>query len=443
MILIGNGRMITRDPNQPFIEDGCLVVDGPCISDVGSTDALRSKYPEASFVDAKGGLIMPGLINTHHHIYSALARAMMLNNHNPSNFLEILEGMWWKIDKHLTLEDVQLSAYVTYLECIKNGVTTVFDHHASYGATAGSLFEISEVAKKLGIRTSLCYEVSDRHGHHAMVEAVKENVDFIQAAKKDVTDMQKGMMGLHASFTLSDTSLDYIASQLPAETGYHVHVAEGIGDLHDALSQYNKRVVERLMDHEILGPDTLAIHCIHVNQREMDLLKETDTMVVHNPESNMGNAVGFTPVLELMRRDIPLGLGTDGYTSDMLESMKVANILPKHQLCNPSVAWGEVPQMLFHNNAAIANRFYNKPLGILKEGAYADVIIADYNPFTPLDGNNCNGHILFGLSGRHVTTTMINGKLVMKDRQVLGIDEEQLMAHSRELAVTLWEKMNR
>ncbi len=221
---------------------------------------------------------------------------------------------------------------------------------------------------------------------------------------------KKGMMGLHASFTLSDSSLDHIASKLPANTGYHVHVAEGIGDLYDALGNYNKRVVERLMDHNILGSNTLAIHCIHVNQRELDILKESDTMVVHNPESNMGNAVGFTPVLELMKRDIPLGLGTDGYTSDMLESMKVANILPKHQLCNPSVAWGEVPQMLFSNNATIANRFYNKPLGVLKEGAYADVIIADYNPFTPLDGNNCNGHILFGLSGRHVTTTMINGK---------------------------------
>lgn len=149
MILIGNGRMITRDSNNPFWENGCLLVDGQCISDMGSTDELRSKYPEASFIDAKGGLIMPGLINTHHHIYSALARGITLNNHSPSNFLEILEGMWWKIDKHLTLEDVKLSAYVTYLECIKkNGVTTVFDHHASYGATPGSLFEIADVAKK-------------------------------------------------------------------------------------------------------------------------------------------------------------------------------------------------------------------------------------------------------------------------------------------------------
>lgn len=443
MILIGNGRMITRNPDRPYIEDGCLCVDGQTIVAVDTTSALQAKYPDASYIDAKGGLIMPGLINTHHHIYSALARGITLNNHSPSNFLEILEGMWWKIDKHLTLEDVRYSAYVTYLECIKNGVTTVFDHHASYGATPGSLFEISDVARELGVRTSLCYEVSDRHGENLMKEAVQENVDFMNAVGKDSSDMQKGMMGLHASFTLSNKSLDYIASQMPSDAGYHVHVAEGIGDLYDSLQSHNKRVVERLFDYKILGSNTLAIHCIHVNDREMDLLKETDTLVVHNPESNMGNAVGFTPVLELMKRQIPLGLGTDGYTSDMLESMKVANILPKHHLCNPSVAWGEVPQMLFYNNAHIANRFYEKPVGVLQEGAYADVIIADYNPFTPLDANNVNGHILFGLSGRHVTTTMIHGKLVMKDRVVQGIDEERIMAKSRELARILWGKMNR
>lgn len=442
MILIGNGRMITRDSKNPFIEDGCLCVKDNLIHDLGNTKDIKEKYPDAEFIDAKHGLIMPGLINTHHHIYSSFARGLSIKGHSPKNFMEILEGMWWKIDQLLTLEDIQYSAYLTYLDCIKNGVTTVFDHHASYGTIQGSLFEISNVADELGIRTCLCYEVSDRHGKGKMIQAVKENIDFINTAKKDKSHMQKGMMGLHAPFTLSDKTLAYISENLPSDTGYHIHVAEGIADLYHSLEKYNKRIVNRLLDMDILGPKTLAVHCIHINPSEMDILKETNTMVVHNPESNMGNAVGCTPVLEIAKREITIGLGTDGYTSDMLESMKVANILHKHHNCNPSVGWNEVPKMIFNNNAAIANRFYEKPLGILTKSAYADIIIADYEPYTPLNEENLDSHILFGLNGRQVTTTMINGKLLMKDRELLGIDETSILAKSRELASTLWRKIN-
>jgi cytosine/adenosine deaminase-related metal-dependent hydrolase len=166
-------------------------------------------------------------------------------------------------------------------------------------------------------------------------------------------------------------------------------------------------------------------------------------MVVHNPESNMGNAVGCTPVLELVKKGITLGLGTDGYTDDMLESMKVANVLQKHHNCDPAVAWGEVPLMIFDNNAKIANRFFEKPLGVIKKGAYADIIVAEYDPLTPLDGNNADSHILFGVSGRCVSTTMINGKVLMKDREIIGVDTEKIMAKSRELSNKLWMKINK
>jgi putative selenium metabolism protein SsnA len=442
MVLIGNGRVITRDSNNTFIENGCVCVKDNLIFDLGNTNDMKEKYPDAEFIDAKQGLIMPGLINTHHHIYSSFARGLSIKGHSPKNFVEILEGMWYKIDRLLTLDDIKYSAYVTYLDCIKNGVTTVFDHHASYGAIEGSLFEISNVARELGIRTSLCYEVSDRNGKDMMMKAVKENVDFINAAKQDKTDMQKALMGLHAPFTLSNETLAYCAEQLPSDSGYHVHVGEGIADLYDSLNKYNKRIVNRLLDMDILGDKTIAVHCIHINNQEMDILKDTNTMVVHNPESNMGNAVGCTPMLEIVKHGVTIGLGTDGYTSDMLESMKVANILHKHHNCNPSVAWGEVPMMLFDNNAAIANRFYEKPLGKLEKGAYADIIVADYDPITPLDGNNCNGHILFGMNGRNVVTTMINGKVLMKDRELVGIDQASIMAKSRELASGLWKKVN-
>lgn len=440
MLLIGNGRLITMDENNTFFEDGCVAIEGKQIAEIGESAPLRKKYPDAEVIDARRGLIMPGLINTHNHIYSAFARGLQIDGYHPANFLDILEGMWWNIDKHLTLEDVSLSACWTYLDGIKNGVTTVFDHHASYGAVSGSLFTIAGAAQKLGLRTCLCYEVSDRAGQEKMKEAVAENEKFIQYAK--TTDDLRGMMGLHASFTLSDSSLDYAAAHTPPEAGFHIHVAEGMADQTDCLRQHGKRVVQRLHDFGILGPHTVAGHCIHVSPLEMDLLRDTDTIVVHNPESNMGNAVGCPPTMELMRRGILTGLGTDGYTNDMLESLKVANILHKHNTMNPNAAWSEAPQMLFGNNAEIVSRFFGTTVGKLVPGAAADVIVADYIPQTPLHRDNINSHILFGMTGRSVTHTIAGGKILMKDRDLLCADEEYIYARCRELARKLAGRIN-
>lgn len=439
MLLIGNGTVVTRDLENPLLEDGCICILEDKILELGSTSELKQKYPNAKWIDAKKGLIMPGLINTHNHIYSAFARGVSLDGPPSENFLQVLENMWWRIDRQLTLEDTTYSAYWTFIDCIKNGVTTVFDHHASYGGIEGSLFAISDVAKQLGLRSCLCYEVSDRDGSEKMKAAVKENADFIKASIN--SDRQKGMMGLHAAFTLSDATLDYCAQNLPSGAGYHIHVAEGINDLYDSLKNHGKRIVNRLLDMNILGKHTIAGHCIHINPEEMDILKETDTIVVHNPESNMGNAVGCPAVLELFKKGILIGLGTDGYTNDMFESMKVANILHKHHLAQPSVAWGEIPTMLFDHNAAIVNRFFDTPVGILKPGAAADVIIAEYIPQTPLTASNINSHILFGLNGRCVTTTIANGNVLMENREIIVADEALLMTKARELAAALWKRL--
>ena len=441
MLLIGNGRLVTRD-NGRYIENGALAIENNLISEVGTTAELLAKYPDAEFVDAHGGVIMPGLINAHNHIYSAFARGLSIKGYNPHDFNDILEGMWWKIDRLLTKENDRLSAYAVYIDCIKNGVTTVFDHHASYLDIPGSLDEIANAAKELGVRTNLCYEVSDRDGEEKMTQAVLENARMIDRAGADKSDMLKGMMGLHAAFTLSDQTLALCKKHTPATTGFHIHVAEGPGDQIDSLKKYGKRIVERLFENGILGKKTLAVHCVHVSPAEMALLKETDTMVVHNPESNMGNAVGCGPVLRLYQEEILLGLGTDGYTNDMIESYKVGNIIHKHNLCDPTVAWGEIPAMLFENNAKIAARFYERPLGVLKAGAYADVIVTDYDPLTPMDGGNVNGHILFGMNGRSVVTTVCNGKVLMKDRKVLVADEPEVMKACRESAAKLWNSIN-
>lgn len=442
MLVLGNGKVITRNPDQPLIENGAVAIDGTVISRIGGTDELRAAYPQAEYIDAKGGLIMPAFINVHEHIYSAFGRGLSINGYDPKGFLDILDGMWWTIDRNLTLHDTYLSAMATYIDCIKNGVTTIFDHHASFGSIEGSLFEIEKAAKETGVRSCLCYEISDRDGMDKAKASVMENAEFIRHALKDESGMIAGMMGMHAQFTISDETFELAAANKPDEVGYHIHVAEGIEDLHHCLKHYGKRIVDRLMDHGVLGEKTLLGHCIYINSHEMDLIRETGTMVVHNPESNMGNACGCPPTMELVHRGILTGLGTDGYTHDMMESYKVANVLHKHHLCDPNAAWAEVPQMLFENNAKIAGRYFKPELGVLKEGAAGDVIIVNYNPLTPMNTGNVNGHLLFGVTGHDVVTTVANGKVLMKDRRLTQIDEAKVMADCRQAAKELADRIN-
>lgn len=442
MLLIGNGILITRDKKTPLIEDGAVLCEGKLIKGVGTTKELKEKHKNAEFIDAKGSIIMPAFINVHEHIYSAMARGFSINGYNPKGFLDILDGMWWTLDKNLTIEQTKQSAIATYIESIKNGVTTVFDHHASFGHIEGSLFAIEEASKEMGIRACLCYEISDRGGKAKSKSSIKENVDFINHVKKDNTDMIKAMMGMHASFTISDETMEQCVKEIPEDIGYHIHVAEGIEDLHACLKEHSKRIVDRLYDWNILGPKTLLVHCIYINPHEMELIKETDSMTAHNPESNMGNACGCPPTMELMHKGILTGLGTDGYTHDMTESYKVANVLHKHHLCNPNAAWGELPQMLFENNAKIANRYFETPLGILKKGCAADIIIVDYKNYTELNENNINGHILFGMNGGMVNTTICNGEVLMRDRKLTRIDEEEAYSKILKESAKLWKKIN-
>ena len=442
MYLIANGKLITRDSAMPYLENGGVAVEDAKILEVGETAALKAKYPQAEFIDAKGMVIMPAFINAHSHIYSGLARGLSIKGHNPTNFFEVLDGMWWNIDRHLTLEDTRRSAYTTYIDSIKTGCTTVFDHHASYCEIEGSLFAIEEVAKELGVRTCLCYEVSDRDGEAKCDAAIQENADFIAHCEKEQDPMVKAMFGGHALFTISDRTFEKMVKANDGRTGFHIHVAEGMNDVYDSLQKYGTRSVNRLLNQGILGPKTLLGHCIHVNPAEMDIIKETGTMVVNNPESNMGNAVGCSPVLQMIQKGILVGMGTDAYTFDMLESLKVALIIQRHHACLPNVAWCEVTDMLFKNNREICAKYFPDPLGILKAGAAADVIVMDYKPFTPFGGDNIDGHMIFGMTGRQCETTMCNGRLLMKDRQLIGIDEEAVNARTLEVSKKLWGRLN-
>ncbi|MDR2587203.1 MAG: putative aminohydrolase SsnA, partial [Coriobacteriales bacterium] len=316
------------------------------------------------------------------------------------------------------------------------------DHHASPFAVRDSLFTIAEAAELIGIRSNLCYEVSDRDGEAIADEGIAENIEFVRHCQAKKDDMIKGLVGMHAQMTVSQKTLDKLVEQ--AETlgaGYHIHAAEGIEDVVDALANYDRRVIERLHDNRILNERSIVVHCVHVNDAEIDLLAGSGVAVVNNPESNMSNAVGCSPVLRMLARGVLVGMGTDGYCTDMTESLRGVHAIQKHEAQLPSVAWGEPPQMLFENNKAIMNRFIDGQTGVLTPGAYADIIIVDYQAPTPITAATYASHILFGVQGRSVNTTIINGKVVMRDRELQGIDEEKLMADSRQKAAELWARI--
>jgi cytosine/adenosine deaminase-related metal-dependent hydrolase len=245
---------------------------------------------------------------------------------------------------------------------------------------------------------------------------------------------------MHAQMTISEKTLERCI-EASAGTGFHIHAAEGVEDLKDAVSKYGLRVIERLHKHGVLSEKSIAVHCIHITEDEIDLLRESGVAVAHNPQSNMGNAVGVSPVLRMLKKGVLAGMGTDGYTSDVLESLKAAAILHKHAAGNPSLAWTEPHAMLFENNKKIMERFIKGKLGSLMKDHYADIVIADYSGPTPVNEKTIDSHILFGVTSRHVKTVIINGSIIMKDRELVNVDEEALLAKSREHAQKLWERI--
>ena len=440
-LLVGNGRLITHDDRQPFLDNGCVAIQDGLIVAVGPTAELQAAHPGAKFIDARGRVIMPGLINTHTHLYSAFARGMTLKDDAPGNFTQILERLWWRLDKALTLDDVYWSAMVGRIASIRNGVTTIFDHHASPGAVPGSLHRIAEAARQTGLRSCLCYEVSDRDGAEVAHQGIEENRAFLQYCKDTGDGRLRGLFGMHASFTLSDRTLDQ-CGQVGADldAGFHVHTAEAASDAESCRREHGMSIVQRWIYFGILKATTLLAHCVHIDDHDIDALHASRTNVVHNPQSNMGNAVGCAPVLEMMRCGVRVGLGTDGYTADMFESMKAAGLQQKDHAGDARVAWAEPPQMLFHENGRIASECFGSPVGQLVPGAHADIILVNYDPPTPMNAANLDGHVHFGFTGGAVETVLIGGRIVMDSRQLLDLDEQEVMAKSRAAAAEMWKR---
>ena len=433
-----NGIVVTLGDKNRVLWDSTVVTEGERIAAVGDSVKMKQRFPDAEAVDCSGKIILPGFICAHHHFYSTMARGMSIPGEPASNFVEILERLWWKVDMALDEEDIILSAQLPLIDCIRNGTTTVIDHHASPAMRDGSLDLIEKAVRQAGIRASLCYEVSDRN---VAGGGIAENKRFIKKVGKGDGQIA-AMMGMHASFTLSDATIEQcvdIAQE--ADVGCHIHVAEDAADREDALAKYKLSTVKRLEKLGVAGEKSIFVHCVHIDETEMDILAATRTSVVHNPESNMNNAVGVTPLLKLLKKGVLVGLGTDGMGSDMLAQMRCAYLL--HRLANhdPRVAFLEAPQLLLQNNAEIAERQFGLPLGEITEGKPADLAIIDYQPPTPLSETNFLGHLIFGLVDATVDTTVCKGKVLMKGKQILSMDEARIAARSRELTPKMWKRL--
>lgn len=444
MLIFGKGTVFTFDEKSTVINDGGVAIDGEMIKEVGKSRELKAKYPEAEFRNVEGRVIMPGMINTHMHFYSTFARGMDLKiKQPPANFLEILEKLWWRLDSRLNENDIYYSSLYAIVDGIKKGTTTIFDHHASFGLIDGSLDIIAEAVKKAGIRANLAYEVSDRHGTKRAVASLKENERFIKGLSR-LSKVEKnylgGMIGLHASFTLEDETLVKAASlAAELEVPFHLHVAEGKVDVDDSRKRGYQGIVDRLDQFKLWVPGTLAIHGVHLKEKELSLLAERDCYLIHNPQSNMGNAVGAAPLQAAINEGLTVGLGTDGYTTDMFTSLQTANLLQSHKQQDPG-AGGAEPGMILNNNRELANRFFPGEMGRLQPGQLADLIVIDYKPPTPITSDNYLSHILMGIEGSMVDTTVVGGKVLMENQEVKVLDYEKLSRETKQQAADFWKR---
>ncbi len=447
-MLITHATVATLGPEPRLIEDGAILIRDRQIVDTGTTQELAGAHPDEEQIDARGELALPASLCGHTHFYGAFARGWAYPGPPAASFGQVLERLWWRLDKHLTLEDVHASALVCLADAVRHGTTTLIDHHASPNAIEGSLDVIADAVCASGVRAALAYEVTDRDGSDRAREGIEENVRFLRRLAQDPHPQLAASFGLHASLTLSDATLaDAVAARDRANRdgavcGFHIHGAEGIEDVEDSLAKSGKRVISRLHDAGILGPRTIVAHAVHIDEEEMTLLADTGTWVTHQPRSNMNNAVGFAQVEAMLDHGVHVALGNDGFSNNMFAEMKAAYLGHKLVRRDPRAMPADlVFRLAYEANAALARIFWpDQPLGALTPGAAADIVLVDYHPTTPLTADNLPWHMIFGYEASMVTTTISGGEVLMRDRKLLTLDEDAITAQSRELARELWRR---
>ena len=442
-MLIINANVITLGEDPQVLADHALYIDGDRIGALGLRDKLAARYPDAEVIDAGGQYVMPGNICAHTHFYGAYVRGMGIPGPPPRDFPQILERLWWPLDKALDRESVRASALVCLVDAIKHGTTSLIDHHASPNFIEGSLDVIGDAIDAAGLRAVLCYEVTDRDGMQKMHEGIAENLRFTAASSKH--SRLAATFGLHASLTLNNESLLACADAIPDGEGFHIHVAEHEADEVDSIRRSGLKVVERLDEYGIWRDSTIAAHCVHIDEAERDILRDSGVWVSHQPRSNMNNGVGAADIDGLLEAGIKLCLGNDGFSNNMWAEWKAAYLLHKVVNRDPRRANGmNIAHMAWQNNAGLMGRFFpGAKIGEISPGAVADLIFVDYRPFTPLNAGNLPWHLLFGFEASMITTTICAGQVLMRDHRIITLDEQEVAAEALALAPRVWETYTR
>ncbi len=384
-------------------------------------------------IDTGGYIFLPGFVNAHHHTYSSLARGVPLKR-TLRNFYENLAYFWWKWDASLDEESIYYSGLVSAIESLRKGVTLIFDHHASFSYIDGSLSILKKAFETVGIQGVICFEVSDRLGYHNAVKSVNENVRFI---KNEESEMIKGTVGMHAAFTVGNKTLELLKGAAK-ESGrpIHVHVAEDRFDKDYNINVYGKTPIERLRDYDLLDNGLLA-HVIWVDDNDISLIKEHGAYILHNPESNMNNAVGYFKIKKMLDNNVKILLGTDGFSYSVLTEARSAVL---NAISRGVDGWDVFKKSLFVNNYEVAMRFFDKKFGKIAEGYAADIVGYRYMPFTPMNSDNLFAHVFFELVEKEADFVMVNGRTIIEDGRFVSIDEEGINKKAEEITKKLWKR---
>lgn len=438
-LLIKNGLVITMDKNCRIIPGGFVAIEDGKIKSIGK----KGRSPKADeIIDAKGKIVMPGLICSHTHLYGMLLRGAPLKIQPPTDFSQILQRIWWPMDEAMGKDDAYASALISCVEFLKTGTTLFADTFSGPNSIQGVLDKIAAAVEQTGIRGIISFEATERRSRAEGARGLKENERFIRKLKKKKTSRVMGMICVHASFTVSDELLVY-ARQLA--TKYRVpmtiHTSEGLVDVYHNYARFGMRTVERLKEAGFLGPDVVLAHCVNVLDEELEIIQKSGAKVAHNPMSNMLNAVGVAPVLKMMKLGIQIGLGNDGYIFDGFENIRAAYLLHKVATKDPrAISPREVLEMATIKGAELYG--LHDMVGSVEIGKLADIIII--NPAlapTPVRHDTVLGHLVNTIDGDDVETVIVGGRVVMKDRKLQFVDEAQAVSVARRAAEKLWQSM--
>lgn len=437
-----NLKLFTMDKENHWYESGYIETREDKIISAGDMkDCPDVRENEAEVVDCHGGIVIPGMITSHSHFYGQFARGMTVKE-PAHNWQQILSHMWWKMDKALTPEQNYYSAMMGMVEGLKAGTTCYFDHQASPNSTAGSLDILEQAARETGARVCLSYEVSDRDGLKHRQSGIEENVRFIKKMQNRKNPRIKAMLGMHASYTMEDETLEICASTAKElGAGMHIHVAEDVADVSDSYRRCDRHVVERLAGAGILGPKTIAAHCVHTTPVEWKIFRETGTIVAHNVRSNTNNGVGICPTVRMMDAGVKVTLGGDGYTYDSFDELSLAIMMQHLREKDLDVfSIQQVKDFTYGNISGFTKDVFGHTAGVIRPGALADLLVLDYNEPVPLTGKNVFSHMTSGFSG-HIRDVVVGGEIVVRDRRCTKIDEEKILAECRSQAEKLWDRL--